>query len=141
MSCLPLQIAWQVDNVDGIKRTFLCIGNLSGVRHNNQTTFTHIPQPIHSDSDMVAILSCGVTSMQSFPAADRFHDCFSQTISCHIPILLTGQDLRHSCRHFLGLHRSTLTMATRVSFSSPLFLERDIIINNRGGARTWSEGA
>ena len=139
MSCFPLQIAWQVDNVDGIKRTFLCIGTLSGVRYNNQTTFTHIPQPIHSDSDMVAILSCGVTSIQSFPAADRFHDCFIQTISCHIPILLTGQDLRHSCRHFLGLHRSTLTMATRVSFSSPLFFERDIVIITTAAERAHVE--
>lgn len=32
----------------------------------------------------------------------------------------TGQDLRHSCRHFLGLHLSLLTMAIRVSLSDIL---------------------
>lgn len=30
-------------------------------------TFTQIPQPMHNDSDIVAILSCGVTSMHNFP--------------------------------------------------------------------------
>ena len=30
-------------------------------------TFTHIPQPMHSVSEIVAILSAGVTSIHSFP--------------------------------------------------------------------------
>ena len=89
-------------------------------------TFTHIPQPMHSDSDMVAILSCGVTSIHSFPTDATRLFFFDSVVSYYSPILLTGQDLRHSCRHFLGLQRSTLTIATRVNFSSSLFLERDI---------------
>jgi hypothetical protein len=52
---------------------------------------------------MNASLLLGPTSMQSFPS------------------LTTGHDFLHSCRHFLGLHRSALTMAIRVrcSVSSP----------------------
>ena len=42
----------------------------------------------------------------------------------HSPILFTGQDFLHSCRHFFGLHLSLLMMAILVSFScvSPPFL-------------------
>lgn len=32
-----------------------------------QLTFTHIPHPIHRVSEIVAILSAGVTSIHSFP--------------------------------------------------------------------------
>ena len=32
-------------------------------------TFTHIPHPMHKVSDIVAILSTGVTSMHSLPIA------------------------------------------------------------------------
>ena len=42
---------------------------------------------------MKAILLEGSTSMQS------------------LPVRTTGQDFLHSCRHFLGLHLSLLTMA------------------------------
>lgn len=52
-----------------------------------------IPHPIHSRSEMKAILLVPSTSMQSFP------------------VRTTGQDFLHSCRHFLGLHLSELTMA------------------------------
>ncbi|KAF2222919.1 hypothetical protein BDZ85DRAFT_198394 [Elsinoe ampelina] len=48
--------------------------------------FGQIPQPIHSRSAMKAIFEVGSTSMQS------------------LPVLTTGQDFLHSCRHFLGLH-------------------------------------
>jgi hypothetical protein len=74
----------------------------------------HIPQPIQSVSEMAAILSLGVTSMQSFP------------------ILTTGQDFLHSCRHLLGLHLSELTMAIRVnlSVSSKAFFLDDIILGD-----------
>jgi hypothetical protein len=58
-----------------------------------------IPQPMQSVSEMAAILSVGDTSMQS------------------LPILTTGQDFLHSCRHRLGLHLSELTIAILVSLS------------------------
>ncbi|KAI0817175.1 hypothetical protein GGR55DRAFT_6066 [Xylaria sp. FL0064] len=43
---------------------------------------------------MKASWEAGVTSMHS------------------LPLRTTGHDLRHSCRHFLGLHLSLLTIAT-----------------------------
>jgi len=55
--------------------------------------FGQIPHPIHKRSEIKAILLVGSTSMQS------------------LPVLTTGQDFLHSCRHFLGLHLSELTMA------------------------------
>lgn len=68
--------------------------------------------PIQRGSEMNASLLLGPTSIQSFPS------------------LTTGHDFLHSCRHFLGLHRSALTMAIRVRWSPsspplepfPLFL-------------------
>lgn len=67
---------------------------------------TQIPQPIHNSSEIVAILSVGVTSIHN------------------LPIRTTGQDFLHSCRHLLGLHLSSLTMAILVgpSVSSLSFL-------------------
>lgn len=52
-----------------------------------------IPHPIHSRSEMKAILLLGSTSIQS------------------LPVRTTGQDFLHSCLHFFGLHLSLLTMA------------------------------
>ncbi|ORX67324.1 hypothetical protein DL89DRAFT_214468, partial [Linderina pennispora] len=60
---------------------------------------THIPQPMHSSSEMTEILDEGQTSMHS------------------LPILLTGHTRLHSCRHFLGRHLSALTIAIRWFFS------------------------
>lgn len=54
---------------------------------------TQIPQPMHSRSDIKAILESGATSIHSLPERT------------------TGHDLLHSCLHFLGLHLSLLTMA------------------------------
>lgn len=65
-------------------------------------TLTQIPQPMQSSSLIYAILSVGVTSMHSFP------------------ILTTGHDFLHSCRHLLGLHLSALTMAILVSLSDAM---------------------
>ena len=48
--------------------------------------FGQIPHPMQRRSDMKAIFDSGVTSIQSFP------------------VLTTGQDFLHSCRHFFGLH-------------------------------------
>lgn len=61
--------------------------------------FTQMPHPIHSRSEMNAILDSGATSIQSFP------------------VRTTGHDFLHSCRHFLGLHLSLETIAIRVSLS------------------------
>ncbi|RPA91042.1 hypothetical protein L873DRAFT_1715620, partial [Choiromyces venosus 120613-1] len=44
--------------------------------------FGQIPQPMHSCSEIKAILDSGVTSIHSFP------------------VLTTGHDFLHSCRHF-----------------------------------------
>lgn len=63
-----------------------------------------IPQPIHRRSDMKAILDSGVTSIQS------------------LPVLTTGHDFLHSCRHFFGLHLSLLTIAIRVNLSDILLI-------------------
>lgn len=52
-----------------------------------------IPHPMHSRSEMKAILLVASTSIQS------------------LPVRTTGQDFLHSCRHFLGLHLSVLTIA------------------------------
>jgi len=62
---------------------------------------THIPQPMHSVSEMKQMTDVGNTSMQT------------------LPVLLTGQVFLHSCLHFLGLHLSGLMMAI-LSLSSPL---------------------
>ncbi|KAI8870543.1 hypothetical protein GQ42DRAFT_122152 [Ramicandelaber brevisporus] len=59
--------------------------------------FGQIPQPMHSTSEMKAILDVGVTSMHS------------------LPMRTTGQLFRHSWWQSFGLHLSSLTMAIRVS--------------------------
>ena len=51
-----------------------------------------------SEFNKISYLSFAVTSIQSFP------------------ILTTGQDFLHSCRHLLGLHLSVDTIAILVSF-------------------------
>ncbi|ODQ78909.1 hypothetical protein BABINDRAFT_38472 [Babjeviella inositovora NRRL Y-12698] len=57
---------------------------------------TQIPQPIHKVSEMKQILEVGSTSIHNFP------------------VLTTGHALRHSWRHFFGLHLSSETIAIRV---------------------------
>jgi hypothetical protein len=66
---------------------------------SNGHFFTQMPQPMHSSSEIQDILDVGVTSTQS------------------LPTFTTGQNLLHSCLHFLGLHRSELTTAIRVGVS------------------------
>jgi len=66
---------------------------------------------MHSSSDNEAILDVGVTSMQS------------------LPMRTTGQVFLHSCRHRLGLHLSSLTMAIRVCLSTSSFsFLRDMLL-------------
>ncbi|KAJ1396083.1 hypothetical protein B484DRAFT_340095 [Ochromonadaceae sp. CCMP2298] len=64
--------------------------------------FTQIPQPIHSDSEMYAILDVGPTPMHSLPKRT------------------TGHERLHSCLHFFGLHLSSRTIAILVSLSDIL---------------------
>lgn len=74
-----------------------------------------IPQPMQSSSEMKASFELGVTSIQSFPRRT------------------TGQDRLHSCRHFFGLHLSSLMIATRVNFSditAAFQLDQNTIRNN-----------
>ena len=78
-------------------------------------TLTHIPHPMHSSSDIHAILLVGATSMHN------------------LPIRTTGHERLHSCRHFLGLHLSALTMAIRVSLSEEDIVER--VTRGRWGKR------
>ncbi|KAH7923095.1 hypothetical protein BV22DRAFT_991654, partial [Leucogyrophana mollusca] len=59
---------------------------------------THIPHPIQRNSEMNAILSVGLTSMQTIPVKQ-----------------LT---FLHSCAHLFGLHRLESTMAIRVILSA-----------------------
>ncbi|KAI8972838.1 hypothetical protein BD414DRAFT_425434 [Trametes punicea] len=64
--------------------------------------FTQIPHPIHKNSEMNAILSVGLTSIQS------------------LPVMTTprARTFLHSCAHRLGLQRLASTMATRVILSA-----------------------
>lgn len=111
-------------------------------------TLTQMPHPMHSSSEIHAILLFGATSMHSLPASGvgtgghRMRLARQQgrwvwagggvrarirpatmpqsrrAGAVHPPILTTGHIFLHSCRHFFGLHRSSLTMAIRVSVSS-----------------------
>ncbi|EME50138.1 hypothetical protein DOTSEDRAFT_119979 [Dothistroma septosporum NZE10] len=58
-----------------------------------------IPHPMHSRSEMKAILEEASTSIHS------------------LPVRTTGHDFLHSCLHFLGLHLSELTMAILVTLN------------------------
>ena len=73
MGCVLFQVTWKVDDADGLKGTFLGIETpIMWCRAQPLTqvvlTFTQMPHPMHNCSEMVAILSAGVTSMHSFPA-------------------------------------------------------------------------
>ncbi|KAJ7231882.1 hypothetical protein B0H12DRAFT_1029197, partial [Mycena haematopus] len=54
---------------------------------------TQIPQPIHKNSEMKAILSVDLTSMQSFPGENRYNHDRASFVH-HIPILTTGHDCK-----------------------------------------------
>lgn len=80
------------------------------LEETKKITLTHMPQPMQSSSDKLAIFEFGDTSMQS------------------LPIRTTGHDFLHSWRHRFGLHLSSLTIAIRVCLSvSSLALLRDIL--------------
>lgn len=84
---------------------------------------------MQSSSDILANLSAGVASIHNLPNKEKrgrdklscFY-CLKDEIIIvffsSLPILLTGQDLLHSCLHFFGLQRSLLTMAILVNLSA-----------------------
>lgn len=76
VSSVLIQILWQVDNLNGLKRAFLHAkakklkSMKKGYNRNlmiSRRTLTHIPHPMHNSSEIKAIFDCGVTSMHSFP--------------------------------------------------------------------------
>ena len=62
------------------------VGRLMIVMAPKGHFFGQIPHPMQRRSDIKAIFESEVTSMQS------------------LPVLTTGHDFLHSCRHFFGLH-------------------------------------
>ncbi|KAI0659711.1 hypothetical protein C8Q70DRAFT_914586 [Cubamyces menziesii] len=88
-----------------------CTSYHTDSRECGQETYflTQIPQPIHRNSEMNAILSEGLTSMQSLPEARH-----------HLTFL-------HSCAHRFGLHRLASTMATRVILSAMVDTDYGIV--------------
>ncbi|KAG1874238.1 hypothetical protein C8R48DRAFT_593422, partial [Suillus tomentosus] len=71
--------------------------------------FTQIPQPIHKNSEMNAILSVDFTSMQSLPG---------RSISMSTPPREWCITFLHSWAHRFGLQRFASTMAIRVILSA-----------------------
>ncbi|KAG1825557.1 uncharacterized protein BJ212DRAFT_1248996, partial [Suillus subaureus] len=69
--------------------------------------FTQIPQPIHKNSEMNAILSVDFTSMQSLPG----RKISMRTLPWCVTFL-------HSWAHRFGLQRFASTMAIRVILSA-----------------------
>ena len=83
-------------------------------------TFTQIPQPMQSSSEIQAILAVWDTSIHSLPAQSSLLKkqaqlYFGLTLRAAgrsentgdfgvPPIFTTGQLFLHSCRHFFGLH-------------------------------------
>ncbi|TFK91169.1 hypothetical protein K466DRAFT_483352, partial [Polyporus arcularius HHB13444] len=84
--------------------------------------FTQIPQPIHKNSEMYAILSVGLTSMHSFPSI--------------LPQMMLHTFL-HSCAHRFGLHRLESTMAIRVILSAIATVMRWGRWGRRRRRRVW----
>jgi hypothetical protein len=71
----------------------MSLGRLMIIMASKGQRLTHIPQPMHSVSEMKQMVEVGFTSTQI------------------LPVLLRGHVLAHSCLHFLGLHLSGLIMA------------------------------
>ena len=77
-------------------------GKLMILIASNGHLLTHIPHPMHKDSEIKHITDVGSTSIHI------------------LPVLLTGQVFLHSYLHFLGLHLSGFMIAI-LNFSSPCF--------------------
>ena len=88
MGDLSFEVGWKIDDVDGLSKETISVNVslfatlCSGVIPPNGHFFGQIPQPMHNCSEIKAILDSGETSMQS------------------LPVLTTGHDFLHSCRHF-----------------------------------------
>lgn len=102
MGGVLFKIGGQIDDVDGLE------GTLLGA---NTTTDTKIftdegdlLEGSHLDTELTWN-SKGYSSSLKFESIK------------YLPMRLTGQLFLHSCLHFLGLHRSVLTMAIRVNRS------------------------
>ncbi len=71
MGGVLLQVTREIYDVDGLKRTFLrhirSILDTPG-RKWRELTLVQMPQPMQRVSEIVASLSVGTTSIQSFPA-------------------------------------------------------------------------
>ncbi|KAJ6484954.1 hypothetical protein DFH09DRAFT_949257, partial [Mycena vulgaris] len=75
---------------------------------------TQIPQPMHRNSEMKAILSVDLTSMHNFPGGRP------------ITMGVFGRTFLHSCAHRFGLHRFASTMAIRVILSAMAARDRKV---------------
>lgn len=70
MGNLSLEICWKVDDGNCFKRASKRVSTAHTWRIAPGTHFlTQIPQPMHRNSEMYAILSVGLTSIQSFPGS------------------------------------------------------------------------
>ncbi|KAI9507599.1 hypothetical protein F5148DRAFT_981203, partial [Russula earlei] len=76
---------------------------------------TQIPQPMQRNSEMKAILSVGLTSIQSLPAVDQDQMSFCRSLMMIVNFTRT---FLHSCAQRLGLQRLSSTIAMRVILSA-----------------------
>ena len=69
MGDFGLEVGGEVDDSNGFEWAPFCTSHLNDNRKCGRKThfFTQIPQPMHKNSEMNAILSEGLTSMQSLP--------------------------------------------------------------------------
>ncbi|OAX43307.1 hypothetical protein K503DRAFT_681475 [Rhizopogon vinicolor AM-OR11-026] len=82
--------------------------------------FTQIPQPMHRNSEMNAILSVDFTSMQSLPRI---------SISWSNPPVHLSVTFLHSWAHRFGLQRFESTMAIRVILSAIFVIYRGRLVS------------
>ena len=110
----------RADANENVSPSFAARGRVPRVGRPRAGTLVQMLQPMHSSSEIHAILSFFWTSMQN------------------LPIRTTGQDFLHSSMHFEGLHFSAFTMAIRVSvFSS--FVSLSFLPMAAAHARTHGE--
>lgn len=108
MRHLSFEICRQVDDVNRYRvRSDSCIGHQSWSVESIPPKghfFGQIPHPIHNLSEIKAILDSGVTSIQSFP------------------VLTTGQDFLHSCRHFYNMQKFHFRICAQPEFAARIFI-------------------
>lgn len=91
MCDLGLQVCGQVDDSNSLKRTSADGVSSEMGKDPDATHFlTQIPQPIHKNSEMKAILSLDLTSIQSLPGHIVSH--YLAGLETPVPILTTGHD-------------------------------------------------